>query len=129
MSEPVWILREALITLHDESIARDGGIHGIRDSGLLESALGRAQNTFGYENVSDVPRLAANYAFGLAKNHPFADGNKRAAFLAAGTFLRINGLRLTAGQAEATRTMYDLASSKLDEDAFAAWLKANSSPL
>jgi death-on-curing protein len=129
MSEPVWILREALVTLHDESIARDGGIHGIRDSGLLDSALARAQNTFGYENVSDVPRLAANYAFGLAKNHPFADGNKRAAFLAAGTFLRINGLRLTASQAEATRTMYDLASSKLDEDAFAAWLKANSAPL
>jgi death on curing protein len=129
MSEPVWILREALVTLHDESIARDGGIHGVRDSGLLDSALARAQNTFGYENVSDVPRLAANYAFGLAKNHPFADGNKRAAFLAAGTFLRINGLRLTASQTDATRTMYDLASSKIDEDTFAAWLKANSAVL
>jgi death-on-curing protein len=129
MSKPVWLLREALVTLHDESIARDGGIHGIRDSGLLDSALARAQNTFGYENVSGIPRLAANYAFGLAKNHPFADGNKRAAFLAAGTFLRINGLRLVAGQDDATKTMYDLASGNLAEDAFAAWLKANSTAM
>jgi death-on-curing protein len=79
--------------------------------------------------VTDIPLLAANYAFGIAKNHPFADGNKRAAFLAAGTFLRVNGLRLTAPQADATGAMYDLAGSKTDEGTFAAWLKANSAPL
>lgn len=129
MSEPVWLIREALVVLHDESIAEHGGIDGIRDQGLLESALARAQNRFAYENETDLHRLAATYAFGIAKNHPFADGNKRAAFLAAGMFLRVNGIRLTASQADATMVMYDLAASKIDEATFAAWLKANSTAL
>lgn len=129
MSEPVWLFREALVVLHDESIAEHGGIEGIRDQGLLESALARAQNRFAYENETDLHRLAATYAFGIAKNHPFADGNKRAAFLAAGMFLRVNGIRLTASQADATMVMYDLAASKIDEATFAAWLKANSTAL
>jgi death-on-curing protein len=129
MSEPVWILREALMVLHDDTIAQHGGISGVRDAGALESALTRAQNTFHYENQTGIAVLAANYAFGIAKNHPFADGNKRSAFIAAGTFLRLNGLRLTASQEDATRTMYDLAGSKIDESAFADWLKTNSARL
>jgi death-on-curing protein len=115
--------------LHDESIAEQGGVEGIRDSGLLDSALARARNKFAYENETDLCRLAAAYAFGIAKNHPFADGNKRAAFLAALTFMRINGLRATADQVAATKIMYDLASDEVDEDAFAAWLQANSAAL
>lgn len=129
MSEPIWILREALEILHAESLAEHGGAEGLRDSGLLDSALARAQNLFAYEGVTDVARLAATYAFGIAKNHAFVDGNKRAAFLAAALFLRLNGFRLKADPAEATIVMLDLASGAVDEHTFAAWLKRNSAPV
>jgi len=126
VSEPVWILREALELLHAESLAEHGGAAGLRDSGLLDSALARAQNLFAYEDVTDAARLAATYAFGIAKNHPFVDGNKRAAFLGAAVFLRLNGFRLKADQAETTIDVLDLAAGAIDEKAFAAWLKRNS---
>jgi death-on-curing protein len=128
MSEPVWLNRRVLELLHDESIAAFGGAPGLRDEGLFESALARPQNLFAYEGVDDVVRLAACYGFGLAKNHAFVDGNKRIAFIATGLFLRLNGYRLTAGQAEATLTVLSLAAGTLSETEFTAWLRKNITP-
>jgi len=125
MTEPKWVLRRALELLHDESIAEHAGGTGLRDSGLLDSALARPQNLYLYENVTDPFRLAAAYAFGIAKNHPFVDGNKRAALIAAGLFLRINGLRLNADKAEAALVVFDLAASEITELQFAEWLRRN----
>jgi death on curing protein len=126
MSEPNWVSRRALEYLHDESLKEHGGAEGLRDSGLLDSALARAQNLFAYEGQTDPCRLAAAYAFGIAKNHPFVDGNKRAAFIAAGLFLRMNGKRLKADKAEAVLVMLDLASGGIGEQEFAEWLRRNS---
>jgi death-on-curing protein len=125
MSDLVWIDARALELLHNESIVHHGGILGFRDVGAYESALMRPQNLFAYEGVKYVPQIAASYAFGLAKNHPFSDGNKRAAFEAVGLFLLLNGLRLTANAEDAARTMYALASSEMSEDEFAVWIGAN----
>jgi len=99
-----------------------GGASGLRDAGLLDSALARPLNLVAYGDP-DLAELAASYAFGLAQNHPFVDGNKRAAFLAAGLFLGLNGYRLTASQAEATVAVFGLASGEIDEPTFAAWLR------
>ena len=123
-----WIDRRLLVILHDESLAEHGGASGMRDAGLLESALARPQNLVAY-GTPDVADLAAAYGFGLAKNHPFVDGNKRAAFLATGLFLRLNGHRLTATQADATITMLRLAAGELTEADFAQWLRAHSRPV
>jgi death-on-curing protein len=121
----VWINRHALLLLHGESLVLHGGAPGIRDAGLLDSALSRPVNLVAYGSP-DVFDCAAAYAFGLAKNHPFIDGNKRAGFLGAGMFLRLNGHRLTATQQDATLTMLGLAASDLPEAEFAAWLRTNS---
>jgi death-on-curing protein len=117
-----WIDRRLLVLLHDESLAQHGGASGLRDEGMLESALARPLNLAAYGDP-DVAELAAAYAFGLAKNHPFVDGNKRAAFLSVGLFLGLNGWRLTATQAEATIAMFGLAAGDLGEPTFAAWLR------
>ena len=122
-----WIDRRAIELLHDESIAEHGGAGGLRDEGLLESALARPLNLVAYGDP-DAAALAAAYATGLARNHPFVDGNKRAAFLAAGMFLALNGWRLVATQADATLTMLAVASGTLDEAAFAAWLRSHLQP-
>jgi len=122
-----WIDKRALLMLHDESLAEHGGAGGLRDEGLLDSALARPLNLAAY-GEPDAADLAAAYGFGLAKNHPFVDGNKRAAFLAAGMFLAMNGLRLRASQAEATVAVFTLAAGELDEAGFAAWLRKNSQP-
>ncbi len=119
-----WIDRRALELLHDESIAEHGGAGGLRDEGLFESALARPLNLVSYGDP-DVAAVAAAYAAGLAQNHPFVDGNKRAAFLAVGMFLALNGWRLVTTQAEATLTMLSLASGTLEEAAFAAWLRGH----
>ncbi len=124
MIEPAWVALEAVLLLHEESIAEHGGLAGVRDLGLLESALARPQNLLAYEGVSDIARLAAAYAAGIARNHPFADGNKRAAFLALGLFVAINGWRLVADKAEATIVMLDLAAGELEEEALAEWIRA-----
>ena len=124
-----WISKQALMLLHGESLATHGGREGMRDEGLLESALMRPQNTVAYadaDNPPDAAALAAGYGVGIAKNHPFVDGNKRAAFLAVGMFLYINGMRLRASQAEATVTMLAVAAGDMPEDEFAAWLCAHS---
>lgn len=117
-----WIDRRALLLLHAESLAEHGGGEGLRDEGLLESALARAENLAAYRQP-DFADLAASYGLGLAKNHPFVDGNKRAAFLAVGLFLYLNGYRLRASQAEATLTMIAVAGSEITEAEFSAWIR------
>jgi death on curing protein len=122
-----WIEKRLLPLLHDESLALHGGASGLRDEGLLESALARPLNLVAY-GEPDHADLAAAYATGLAKNHAFVDGNKRAAFLAVGLFLRLNGYRLTATQPDATVRVLALAAGDLSEAEFAAWLRANCQP-
>ncbi len=118
-----WVDRRALLLLHADSLAEHGGATGLRDDGLLESALARPLNLALY-GQPDVADLAASYGIGLAKNHAFVDGNKRAAFLAVGLFLGLNGQRLVTTQADATTTMLAVADGSLEEAAFAAWIRA-----
>lgn len=120
-----WISRDVLVLLHDESLAIHGGASGLRDEGLFDSALARPENLAAY-GTADVFACAAAYAFGLAKNHPFVDGNKRVAFLATGLFLRINGHRLSVSQVDAVEAVLALAAGDLSESDFAAWLRAGS---
>ena len=122
-----WIDKRLLLILHDESLAEHGGASGLRDEGLLDSALARPLNLLAYGNP-DAADLAASYGFGLAKNHAFVDGNKRAAFLSVGLFLALNGFRLNAAQADATLTVMSVASGDIDEPTFARWIRANSVP-
>lgn len=119
-----WVSRQALLLLHADSLAEHGGAPGLRDEGLLDSALARPQN-LALHAEPDAAALAATYALGLAKNHAFIDGDKRAAFLAAGLFLGLNGWRPKVSQAEATLTVMALASGDIDEAAFAAWLRSH----
>ncbi|MFZ1990885.1 MAG: type II toxin-antitoxin system death-on-curing family toxin [Alphaproteobacteria bacterium] len=128
MSEPIWIDRRALLLLHNEALAEHGGSSGLRDEGLFESALARPRNRFGYESITDVALLAAAYAFGLAKNHAFVDGNKRIAFIAAALFVRLNGARLRADQVDAYNMTVALASGEIGEEEFAGWIRANIRP-
>ncbi len=123
MSEPIWIDANALRLLHSETLAEFGGLSGMRDEGLFLSALARPQNLFVYEQVTNISRLAAAYAYGLAKNHPFNDGNKRAAFLAIGMFLAINGFLLKVEPTEAVNTMLALAAGNLTELELASWIE------
>lgn len=122
-----WIDPQALLLLHGESLAEHGGRAGLRDAGLLASALDRPKNLAVYESP-DVAALAASYAKGLAQNHAFVDGNKRAAFLAVGLFLYINGYRLRATQADATVAVIALAAGELSEEGFAQWLRERLAP-
>lgn len=124
MSTWKWVNRQVLLLLHDESLAEHGGAPGLRDDGLLDSALGRPLNLALY-GAPDLASLAASYGFGLAKNHAFVDGNKRAAFLAVGLFLAVNAHRLVATQAEATLTVLAVAAGEMDEDAFAQWIRCH----
>jgi len=117
-----WVDKRALLLLHDESLAEHGGATGIRDGGMLDSALARPINLDAY-GKPDFADLAAAYEIGLAKNHGFVDGNKRAAFLATGLFLYLNGYRLQVSQADATLTMYAVAAGEMDEATFADWLR------
>ena len=124
MSAPAWrwVDKQALLLLHDESLATHGGASGVRDEGLLDSALARPLNLVAY-GTPDVAEIAAAYASGLVRNHAFIDGNKRAGFLAVGLFLYANGYRLVCDQAAATAAVLALAASDLDEASFAAWLR------
>jgi death-on-curing protein len=122
-----WIDKRLLLLLHDESLADHGGASGLRDEGLFESALARPLNLVAY-GQPDIPELAASYACGLAKNHPFVDGNKRAAFLSVGLFLGLNGYRLTASQADATVAVFSLAAGDWSEVEFATWIRQHSAP-
>jgi death on curing protein len=124
MKEPVWVLREVVLTLHDVLLAEFGGPSGIRDEALLDSALARPQQMFHYENP-DLFTLATAYIYGILKNHPFVDGNKRTAFMTAFVFLARNGKTLNAPEAETTRAILDLTAGKMTEAEFTLWLKNN----
>ena len=124
-TEPNWVNKRALLLLHEESLAEFGGARGLRDQGLLESALARPQNIHTYNNASTLTELAAAYGFGIARNNAFVDGNKRAALLSIGLFLSINGFRLTADQTDTISVITGVASGDVDEAALAAWLAAN----
>jgi death-on-curing protein len=124
---PVRVLRDAVLAVQEQLLAVFGGASGVRDAGLLESALARPENRFAYERTAvTVFDLAGAYAFGLAKNHPFVDGNKRIAFATAVILLEINGYRFQAGEAEAVIRTLALAEGELKEHEYAEWLKANS---
>src|SRR5690625_4287928 len=127
MTEPYWLGREIVEAIHERQLDRHGGAPGLRDAGLLESALMRAQNAWHY-GEGDLCALAALYAEGIAKNHPFADGNKRTAFVSATLFLANNGLRLKASNREAADMTLGLAAGKLPREEFAAWLRERSVP-
>lgn len=123
MTEPVWVEKEALLLLHAKSLAWFGGAEGLRDEGLLDSALARPRNAFHYEGQREIADLAASYAFGLGRNHPFVDGNKRMAFMAAGLFLGANKRVLNVEPVEAIAAVQALASGEIAENEFAAWLR------
>lgn len=124
MSEPVWLFPELVIAFHDEQLREFGGPAGIRDLGMLESALDRPRNKWSY-GERDLAALAAAYAFGLAKNHPFVDGNKRAAFLSIVTFLGLNGIDFVADNAEVVVIIQGLAAGEIDEDGLSRWIRDN----
>ena len=124
MKAPVWILRDTVLALHERLLAEFGGSSGVRDRGLLDSALARPENLLAYGKPS-VFELAAAYAFGLVKNHPFIDGNKRTGLATAVLFLELNGQRFQASEADAVIQTLALAAGATDEAAYAAWLKAN----
>jgi death-on-curing protein len=126
---PVWIEKRVVLAYHDMQLAEHGGSTGVRDEGLLESALARPQNIAAYaDDVPTLYRLAAAYAFGIARNHPFVDGNKRTALVVAIAFLERNGVAFAASQQEAYLTFYDLAAGKVTEEELTAWFEKNSAP-
>jgi death-on-curing protein len=125
MKEPEWVLREVVSAAHEQSLAQFGGSAGVRDEGLLDSALGKPLNLFAYGKPS-LFDLAASYAFGIVKNHPFIDGNKRTGFIVAITFLELNGYKFRASEVEATLQTLALAAGDMSEAAFSQWLKASS---
>jgi death on curing protein len=126
VSQPVWIDKTALILAYAQALRKTGGLAGLRDEGLLESALARPRNRHVYEAVADIPQLAVSYAVGILRNHPFADGNKRAAFLALSMFLNANGFRLTADPLDAGNIFFNAAAGQLDEDTLVVWVSSSS---
>ena len=126
--EPEWLSRVVVDAIHDDQLREHGGLPGVRDENVLESALARPQQKWHYADRVDVPALAAAYAFGLVRNHPYRDGNKRIGFLAMATFLGLNGHDLTATDAEVVTEILELASGNVSEDALADWIRAHSTP-
>jgi death-on-curing protein len=124
MNEPIWLDVEIVTDLHVEQLALFGGPDGIRDQGMLESALGRPLNKFAY-GETDLAALAAAYAFGIARNHPFVDGNKRAAFGAMIVFLGLNGIDFLAPPESATAIILALAAGEVDEEGLTRWIRDN----
>ncbi|MDH5562551.1 MAG: type II toxin-antitoxin system death-on-curing family toxin [Nitrospirota bacterium] len=124
MKEPVWILHQSVLAIHDVLLAEFGGASGIRDESLLESSLARPLNLWSYEKPN-LFRLAAAYTHGLVKNHPFVDGNKRTGYVIGGIFLQRNDQNLNASEEEATAAIIALASHALTEDDFVHWIQAN----
>lgn len=123
-TEPKWVRYEQVIAIHSRQLRRFGGAPGLRDDGMLRSALERPINKWQYEQA-EMPVLAAAYAFGLAKNHAFVDGNKRIAFMTMVAFLRKNGIRFTPEPAHATKIVLALAAGEVSEESLARWIKDN----
>jgi death-on-curing protein len=125
MKEPQWLLRETVLALQERLLSEFGGLRGLRDAGLLDSALARPHQLFVYGKPTKF-ELGAAYAYGLIRNHPFLDGNKRIGFTAAVTFLELNGCHFTASEGDAVLITLALAAGELDEAGYAAWLRENS---
>jgi len=128
VSEPRWLTPAVVRALHAEAMVLFGGSPGLRGEGLLESALARPRQLFAYGNTPDLFALAAAYATGILRNHPFVDGNKRAAVLAVAVFLHLNGWRFDPEEADEVHTIRAAAAGDIDEPALAAWINANSTP-
>jgi death-on-curing protein len=126
VTEPRWLPLVVALAIHADQIATHGGALGLEDRGLLESAFDRARNRFHYEPESDLRRLAAAYGFGIAKNHPFVDGNERVAFQAMYVFLGLNGLRIEAEEEEVVQLIRAVAGGGVDEIELASWLREHS---
>ena len=124
MKEPIWVTKEVILATQGELLSRFGGLPGIRDEGLLESALARPRQLFQYESPG-IYKLASAYAFGIVKNHPFNDGNKRAAFMSAYIFLGINGQELDVAEEVVVLQTVALAAGEISQDDYATWLEAN----
>lgn len=124
MTEPVWLPVDLVLAIHESQLRKFGGPAGVRDHGVLESALGRPRNKWVYEQA-ELPELAAAYAFGIARNHAFVDGNKRAALLAMVTFLGLNGIEFRAPEAEAVVMIRDLAAGSVAEEGLTRWIRDN----
>ncbi len=125
MKTPVWLDRADCLAIHEMMLAQHGGLAGVRDEGMLESALSKPQNLIAYGSPT-LPQLAASYAAGISINHPFLDGNKRTGFMVATTFLELNGLEFTATEESVVEKTVALAAGELKEAGYAAWLKENS---
>lgn len=125
MTDWVWIDKAVVLAIHNEQLAEHGGAMGVRDGGLLDSALARPRNKAAYKNAKAAD-LAAAYGYGLIRNHPFVDGNKRIALVMAELFLALNGYELTAADTDCLQTFLLLAEGTLSEDDFASWLTTNS---
>ena len=127
MKEPVWIRQDVVLRMHEEALMLHGGPEGVRDLGLLESALARPKNLFAYSEREDlsIAKFAAAYAKGIVANHPFVDGNKRIAFIVSVAFLKLNGLDLTATKEERVLTFWGLAAAEISEEQLAAWFLRN----
>lgn len=126
MKEPKWLKHNVVSHVHKLLLAEHGGPTGTRDESLLQSALDRPQNKFGYEGGSTLHDLAAAYAFGIARNHPFVDGNKRTAFVCGALFLELNGLVVTASETDTVIAMESVAAGTMDELQLAEWFRSNS---
>jgi len=127
VSEPVWIEACDVLALHGRLLALDGGAAGVRDAGLLESALARPRQLHAYGDKPGIVEMAAAYVAGIVRNHPsFFDGNKRTGFVAGVLFLELNGYRFTATEEDATQAVFGLAAGRLDDATFAEWMRANS---
>jgi death on curing protein len=124
MTEPFWLNRQIIIAIHDEQLAIHGGASGLRDEGMLESALDRPKNKWSYENAK-LPELAAAYAFAIARNHPFIDGNKRTSLLALYTFLGVNGIDFNVPEADAAAMILSLAAGEVSEESLTRWIRDN----
>jgi death-on-curing protein len=124
MNEPDWLAVELIVAIHDEQLAIHGGLAGIRDTALLESALDRPRNKWAYESA-ELPELAAAYGYGIAKNHPFVDGNKRTSLLAIYTFLGINGVDFIVPEADVAAMIFALAAGEVSEESLTRWIKDN----
>lgn len=124
MDEPQWILDEVVRAIHMRQLAEHGGMDGVRDAGLLSSALSRPRNLFAYSSPKpDLPSLSASYAFGLIRNHPFIDGNKRTGYVLARMFLKINGADIIATDAEKYLTFLGVAEGSVSEESLADWIR------
>lgn len=126
--EPVWIEERDAVALHDRLISLHGGPAGVRDAGLLQSALARAHQLLAYGESPDIAEMSAAYTAGIVRNHPFVDGNKRTGFVVGILFLELNGFRFTASEEDAARAVIELAAGNLNEAGYCAFLRANSAP-